>query len=101
MDELLANFKKGVTASDAEIEAWGKLKPATWDQAEELAELGDFNFTSHISVGLFSFELTKFLADCAQTEYCNVLDYDAFSGWAIGVNWETGTVKQVDGVFFN
>jgi hypothetical protein len=31
MDELLANFKKGVTASDAEIEAWGTLKPATWD----------------------------------------------------------------------
>ena len=93
MEDLLVTFNAGVTATTAEIEEWGILDPATFTLETLLRQglLGDANTTSAPSVGLFGFDLTDFLDDCATTDDCTVEDYDPYSGWAIGVNWTEGT----------
>ena len=47
-------------------------------------------------VGLFSAELTDFIADCATSDDCDEADYDAYSGWAIGVSWTVASATVDD-----
>jgi hypothetical protein len=47
-------------------------------------------------VGLFGFDLTDFLADCAMASaLCTEKDFKKFSGWAIGVQF-TMTAAAAD-----
>lgn len=64
--------------------------------------LGEAN-TVVTNVGLFGWDLTTFLDECATLEVddgCTVADYDAYSGWAVGVNWEGTEAYPIDGVVF-
>jgi hypothetical protein len=54
-------------------------------------------------VGLFGFELTDFLADCALASLCTEKDFKKFSGWAIGVEFTMTTAaanNAIAGVCF-
>ena len=54
--------------------------------------------------GLFGADLTKFNEECAELDWCDVTDYETFSGWAVGVAWTAATGNTVDtplGVAFN
>ena len=55
--------------------------------------------------GLFGADLSKFNEDCVTYEsFCDVEDYETFSGWAVGVAWTAATGNTVDtplGVAFN
>jgi hypothetical protein len=55
--------------------------------------------------GLFGADLTKFNEDCVKYEtFCDVEDYETFSGWAVGVAWTAATGNTVVtplGVAFN
>ena len=54
--------------------------------------------------GLFGADLTKFNEECAELDWCDVTDYETFSGWAVGVAWTAGTGNTVVtplGVAFN
>ena len=67
-----------------------------------LGAAGDDN-TIVTSVGLFGYDLTDFLDECATLEeddLCTVADYDVYTGWAVGVNWEGTTLNAIDGVVF-
>jgi hypothetical protein len=58
------------------------------------------------SVGLFGTDLAAFQDACAavaDTAVCDPADYAAYTGWGVGVNWETSadvTDALVDGVVF-
>lgn len=54
--------------------------------------------------GLFGADLTKFNEACAELDWCDVTDYETFSGWAVGVAWTAATGNTVAtplGVAFN
>ncbi len=83
-----------ITASEDEIGSWNALDA-----------LADHLVVT--SVGLFGYDLTDFLDECAtleETEECVVEDYAAFTGWAVGVNWDAGeddtAVQTQDAVVF-
>ena len=80
VDDVIAAYNNYL-ATDAQMKEWGSL-----------LELDAAGVTT--KVGLFSADLTDFLADCAVAKAilaCNVPDYDGFSGWAVGVEWSTDT----------
>ena len=87
LEELFTAFNTKVTATEAEIEAWNAIDPIEEDDLVT-------------KVGLFGWDLTDFLADCADTEECDATDYEAFTGWAIGVNWTEGPNVERRGVIF-
>jgi hypothetical protein len=54
--------------------------------------------------GLFGADLTDFNEECAELDWCDVTDYETFSGWAVGVAWTpaTGSTQATPlGVAFN
>lgn len=54
--------------------------------------------------GLFGADLTAFNDECATLDWCDVTDYETFSGWAVGVAWTpaTGSTQATPlGVAFN
>lgn len=90
LETLFTDYNAKITATEAEIEAWNVLDPITYEEAKLMeGRLGAENEVV-TSVGLFGYDLTDFLADCAETEDCDATDYEAFTGWAIGVNWSEG-----------
>jgi hypothetical protein len=89
-----------VTATPAEIEAWGTLDDVLKFVAGTTTQIN----TVVTKVGLFGFNLTDFLAACtAATDVCDPEDYAAFTGWAVGVNWSSDATvadNYKDGVIF-
>jgi hypothetical protein len=102
---LLTDYIPDVAPTADEITAWGTLT-----QVERTAgglmsgRLATNANTVTTSVGLFGADLTEFLDACtaaADTEICDVTDYDVYNGWGIGVNWSssaTVTPALVDGI---
>jgi len=97
-----------VTATEAEIDAWGTLTQIDRTVAARLmgGRLQTNPNTVTTSVGLFGFDLTAFNEACtaaADTEICDPADYTAYNGWGVGVNWSSTaavTDALVDGVVF-
>ena len=89
---LLATFNE-YKPSAAEITAWSTVTK----HASALT-------TVVTKAGLFGADLEKFNEDCVTYEaFCDVEDYETFSGWAVGVAW-TATGNSVVtplGVAFN
>lgn len=89
---LLAKYNEYKPSAD-EITAW---KTVT-----KHASAGDKLVTK---AGLFGADLTKFNEECAELDWCDVTDYETFSGWAVGVAWTAATGNTVVtplGVAFN
>lgn len=92
--DLAAAFTKlntAVTATTAEITAW-----------KALAKNASSN-TVETKVGLFGHDLETFLADCVALEAaCDTTDYDAYTGWGVGVQWSSTAANSnaKDGVAF-
>ena len=61
----------------------------TWEKAPPVAAITTWT----TSVGLFGDYLSSFFADCATIGYttCDPADYSAYSGWAIGVEFDFST----------
>jgi len=77
-----------VSATTDDLASWNEITlPDTFAAALVTQGLD----TSTITVGLFGFDLTDFLADCDIADAC---DYDTYStnydGWAIGSYWALG-----------
>lgn len=65
----------------------------TWADADHAT--GDTTYTT--AIGLFGADLTDFLADCATaTDHCDSADYDAYTGWGIGIEWSATTPVSDD-----
>jgi hypothetical protein len=65
-----------VVPSDTDLAAWTDITlPASISSYED-----------PFSVGVFSYDLTDFFANCATATACNSTDYNAdyFDGWAVG-----------------
>lgn len=89
---LLAKYNDYAPAA-AEITAWNTVT--------KHASAGDKLVTK---AGLFGTDLTKFNDECASLDWCDVTDYETFSGWAVGVAWTAATGNTVVtplGVAFN
>ena len=90
---LLANYN-AYAPTAAEITAWGTV-----------TKHASASTTVVTKAGLFGADLTKFNEDCVTYEsFCEVEDYETFSGWAVGVAWTAGTGNSVVvplGVAFN
>ena len=89
LETLFTDYNAMITATADEIGAWNVLDPITYEATLMEGRLGAENEVV-TSVGLFGYDLTDFLADCAETEDCDATAYEAFTGWAIGVNWSEG-----------
>ena len=108
LEELFTDYNAKIVATADEIAAWNPIDPVVEAAAlilmsGRLGAAGDEN-TVVTSVGLFGYDLTDFLDECATLEAdeeCTVADYDAYTGWAVGVNWEGEAVNAVDGVVFS
>lgn len=107
LETLFAEYNAVITATADEIAAWNPIDPVVEAAAVlmsgRLGAAGDDN-TIVTRVGLFGYELTDFLEECAtleETDECTVADYDAYTGWAVGVNWEGTTLNAIDGVVFS
>lgn len=89
LETLFADYNAEITASPEEITSWNTLDPV--QQLRLMSgRLGTDN-TIVTSVGLFGYTLDAFLEECAtleETDECTVADYSAYTGWAVGVNWE-------------
>lgn len=107
LETLFTDYNAKIVATADEIAAWNPIDPVVEPAAPvlmsgRLGAPGDAN-TIVTSVGLFGYDLTAFLDECAtleETDDCTVADYDAYTGWAVGVNWEGTTVTTIDGVVF-
>jgi hypothetical protein len=89
---LLAKYNE-YKPSAAEITAW-----------KEVTKHASAVATVTTKAGLFGADLTKFNEECAELDWCDVEDYETFSGWAVGVAWTglTGNVVYTPlGVAFN
>jgi hypothetical protein len=89
---LLAKYNEYKPSAD-EITAWNTVT--------KHASAGT---TVTIKAGLFGADLTKFNEECAELDWCDVTDYETFSGWAVGVAWTglaTNAVVSPLGVAFN
>lgn len=89
---LLAKYND-YAPSAAEITAWNTV---TKNAAAST--------TVVTKAGLFGADLTKFNEECAELDWCDVADYEAYSGWAVGVAWTAGTGNAIAtplGVAFN
>jgi hypothetical protein len=89
---LLAKYNEYKPSAD-EITAWNTVTK----HASAVA-------TVTIKAGLFGADLTKFNEECAELDWCDVTDYETFSGWAVGVAWTglaSNAVVTPLGVAFN
>jgi len=90
---LLANYNSYAPTAD-EITAW-----------KEVTKHASASTTVVTKAGLFGADLEKFNEDCVTYEdFCDVADYETFSGWAVGVVWTAATGNTVVtplGVAFN
>ena len=105
LETLFTKYNAKITASAAEITAWNPLDAFQIEEAKLMeGRLGaKVDNTVVTSVGLFGYDLTDFLDECATLEAdddCKVADYDAFTGWAVGVNWDGTEANTIDGVVF-
>ena len=102
LETLFTDYNAKITATADEIAAWNPIDPRAQAARLMSGRLGVDN-TVVTSVGLFGFDLTDFLDECAtleETDECTVADYDAYTGWAVGVNWDGVEDNAVDGVVF-
>ena len=102
LEDLFTKYNAKIVATDAEIESWNTLDPVAVLQRLMSDRLGVVN-TVTTSVGLFGYALDEFLEECATLEEdgdCEVADYDAYTGWAVGVNWSGSDSNPMDGVVF-
>ena len=98
LETLFTKYNAKITATADEITAWNPI-----DAKEVLVGLEGAPNSVVTSVGLFGYDLTDFLDECATLEAdedCKVADYDAYTGWAIGVNWDGTEANAIDGVVF-
>ena len=98
LQTLFTKYNAKITAPAAEITAWNPL-----DAVSVLVGLTGAPNSVVTSVGLFGYDLTDFLDECATLEAdedCTVADYDAYTGWAVGVNWVGTEANATDGVVF-
>ena len=104
LEELFTTYNAKFTATADEIAAWNPIDPFQIEVSSLMeGRLGADN-TVVTSVGLFGYDLTDFLDECATLEAdgdCTVADYDAFTGWAVGVNWAGEGSNEIDGVVFS
>ena len=105
LETLFTKYNAKITAPAAEITAWNPLDAFQIEEAKLMeGRLGaTVDNTVVTSVGLFGFDLTDFLDECATLEAdedCTVADYDAYTGWAVGVNWDGTEANATDGVVF-
>ena len=105
LEDLFTDYNASITATADEIAAWNTLDAfQVTDTALMSGRLGaKVDNTVVTSVGLFGFDLTDFLDECATLEAdeeCKVADYDAYTGWAVGVNWDGTEANAIDGVVF-
>lgn len=90
LETLFTEYNALIVATADEITAWNPIDPRAAVARLMSGRLGLDN-TVVTSVGLFGYDLTDFLDECATLEAdedCTVADYDAYTGWAVGVNWE-------------
>ena len=102
LGELFTEYNAKITATADEIAAWNPIDPRAATVRLMSGRLGVDN-TVVTSVGLFGYDLTDFLDECATLEAdddCTVADYDAYTGWAVGVNWDGVEDNAIDGVVF-
>ena len=102
LETLFTEYNAKITATADEIAAWNPIDPRAAAARLMSGRLGVDN-TVVTSVGLFGYDLTEFLDECAaleETDECTVADYDAYTGWAVGVNWDGVEDNAVDGVVF-
>ena len=105
LETLLTDYNAKITATADEIAAWNPLDAFQVEEAKLMeGRLGaTVDNTVVTSVGLFGYDLTDFLDECATLEAdedCTVADYDAYTGWAVGVNWDGTKANAIDGVVF-
>ena len=103
LEDLFTDYNAKIVATAAEIEAWNPLDPVASTARLMSGRLGVADNTVVTSVGLFGYDLDDFLAECATLEAdgdCKVADYDAYTGWAVGVNWGGVVEAAFDGVVF-
>ena len=105
LEELFTTYNAKITATADEIAAWNPLDAFQIEEAKLMeGRLGaTVDNTVVTSVGLFGYDLTDFLDECATLEAdddCTVADYDAYTGWAVGVNWVGTEANAIDGVVF-
>ena len=74
-----------------DIEAWDKIHMG----ANLQAEWNQFGMQAYSRAGLFSFDLSGFLADCAISTYCNNETYSAYDGSAIGQLWYIDSAESL------
>lgn len=89
---LLAKYN-AYAPSAAEITAWNTV-----------TKHASASTTVVIKAGLFGAKLDAFNEECASLDWCDVTDYETFSGWAVGVAWTAATGNSVVtplGVAFN
>ena len=84
IEELWADHAADWVPSDTDLESWVEVDPATDD-------------TTATFVGLFGADLTDFLEACVTSDDCDDTDYDAYSGWAFGVEWTPAVVPDAPG----
>jgi len=102
LETLFTDYNAKITATADEIAAWNPIDPRAAAARLMSGRLGVDN-TVVTSVGLFGYDLTDFLDECAtleETDECTVADYDAYTGWAVGVNWDGVEDNAIDGVVF-
>ena len=81
IEELWGDHREDWVPSDTDLESWVLVDPATDD-------------TTATFVGLFGADLTDFLEACVTSDDCDDTDYDAYSGWAFGVEWTPAVVPD-------
>jgi hypothetical protein len=102
LETLFTDYNAEIIATADEIASWNPIDPRAATVRLMSGRLGVDN-TVVTSVGLFGYDLTDFLDECAtleETEECTVADYDAYTGWAVGVNWDGVEDNAIDGVVF-
>lgn len=83
---LLANYN-AYAPSATEITGWNTV-----------TKHASASTTVVTKAGLFGADLEKFNEDCVTYEsFCDVEDYENFSGWAVGVVWTAATGNTVVG----
>ena len=103
LEDLFTKYNAKIEATADEIKAWNTLKPVASSARLMSGRLGAASNTVITSVGLFGYNLDDFREECATLEEaknCKVADYDAFTGWAIGVYWGGVVEAAWDGVVF-
>ena len=66
-----------VAATDDDLAAWSRV---TLPDFEE-----DDNYTNNIYLGVFGYDLDKFIDNCNISNYCDYKDFENYDGWAVGM----------------